>query len=110
MMPPSYPASAVSPFAYGILFGMGVIAGTRVRGFWKRMLLLVPALAAMILSEAIVPRLAGASSHSMESYAYGFFFGVFLMVPPASCGGAGRAFQSRSLGSTPFSDPTAGPE
>jgi hypothetical protein len=79
VMPPSYPASAVSPFAYGFLFGMGVIACTGVKGSWKRMLLLAPALAAMILSETMVPRLAEASSHSVGSYLCGFFSGIFLM-------------------------------
>ena len=79
-MPPSHPASAVSQFAYSFLFGMGVMAGARVKGFWKRMLLLVPALAVMILSEAIVPLLAEASSHSMGPYLCGFFFGIFLMA------------------------------
>ena len=80
VMPPSYPASAVSQFAYSFLFGMGLMAGLRVKGFWKRMLLLVPALAVMILSEAIVPLLAEASSHSIWSYFFGFFFGIFLMI------------------------------
>jgi hypothetical protein len=32
VVPPSYPASAVSQFAYSFLFGMGLIAGTRVKG------------------------------------------------------------------------------
>ena len=79
-MPPSYPASAVSQFAYCLLFGMGVIAGLRVKGLWKRLLLLAPSLAVMILSETIVPRLAEVSSHSMGSYLCGGFFGILLMV------------------------------
>jgi hypothetical protein len=78
-MPPSYPASAVSQFAYSLLLGMGVIAGLRVKGY-RKLLLLAPSLALMILSETMVPRLAGASSHSMGPYLFGFFFGVFLMV------------------------------
>jgi predicted Ser/Thr protein kinase len=79
-MPPSHPASAVSQFAYSFLFGMGVIAGLRVKGFWKRLLLLAPALAVMILSEALVPRLAEASSHSVGPYMYGIFFGILTMA------------------------------
>ena len=71
---------AVSQFAYSFLFGMGLMAGGRVKGLWKRMLLLVPALAVMILSEAIVPRLVEGSSHSTGLYLCGFFFGIFLMV------------------------------
>jgi hypothetical protein len=77
--PPSYPASAVSQFAFSILFCMGVVACTGVKGFWKRLLLLAPALAVMILSEAIVPRLVEESSHSIGSYWFGFVFGFFLM-------------------------------
>ena len=80
MMPPSYPASAVSQFACSFLFGMGLMASMRVKGFWKRMLLLAPALAVMILSETIVPLLVEASSHSIGSYLCGVFFGIFLMV------------------------------
>ena len=79
-MPPSHPASAVSQFAYSFLFGMGLTACLRVKGFWKRLLLLIPALALMILSEAIVPRLAEASSHSPGPYLYGFLFGILLML------------------------------
>jgi hypothetical protein len=78
-MPPSYPASAVSQFAYSLLLGMGVIAGLRVKGY-RKLLLLAPSLALMILSETMVPRLAGTSSHSMGPYLFGFFFGIFLMV------------------------------
>ena len=79
-MAPSHPASAVSQFAYSFLFGMGLTAGLRVKGFWKRLLLLSPALALMILSEAIVPRLAEVSYHSPRPYLYGFLFGIILML------------------------------
>ncbi len=80
MMPPANPTAVASNFVYSFLFGAGLMAGGRVKGFWKRMLLLAPALAAMILSEAIVPRVAGASSHSTGPFLCGFFFGSFLMV------------------------------
>jgi tRNA A-37 threonylcarbamoyl transferase component Bud32 len=79
-MPPFHPASAVSQFAYSLLFGIGLTAGGRVKGLWKRMLLLLPALAAMVLSETIVPRLAGASFHSIGPYLYGLFSGIFLVI------------------------------
>jgi hypothetical protein len=69
--PPAHPVSAVSQFACSILFGMGVVACTGVKGFWKRLLLLAPALAVMILSEAIVPRLVEESSPSFWSYYWG---------------------------------------
>ena len=80
LTPPSSPVSAVSQFAYSFLFGMGWMAFTSVKGFWKRMLLLAPALLVMILSEAIVPRLAESSSHSPGPYLFGFFFGSALMA------------------------------
>jgi serine/threonine protein kinase len=80
VMPPSYPASAVSQFAYSFLFGIGLIAGLRVKGLWRRLLLLAPSLVVMILSETIVPRLTEASSHSMGPYLCGVFFGILLMV------------------------------
>jgi hypothetical protein len=79
-MPPSHPASAIAQFAYSFLFGIGLIAGLRVKGFWKRMLLLIPGLALMILSEAVVSRLAEAWSHSPGPYLGGFLFGILLMV------------------------------
>ena len=64
-LPPANPASAVSQFAYSFLLGLGMIAGLRVNGVWKRLLLLVPAFAVAWLSEAIVPHLVGASAHSL---------------------------------------------
>jgi hypothetical protein len=75
----SHPVTAISRFAYSFLFGMGAIASTRVKGIGRRLLLLAPALAIMILSETIVPRLAAASSHSTGPFLCGAFFGFFLM-------------------------------
>jgi hypothetical protein len=80
MMPPADPTAFASKFVYSFLFGAGLMAGGRVKGFGNRMLLLVPAVAATLLSEAIVPRAAGASSHSTGPFLCGFFFGSFLMV------------------------------
>jgi hypothetical protein len=77
---PSHPASVVSQFAYSFLLGMGLIAGLRVQGVWKRLLLVLPAVTLMILSETIVPRLAEASSHSPESYLCGILCGMILML------------------------------
>jgi hypothetical protein len=79
-MRPSYPASAVSQFAYSFLFGLGLIAGLRVKGLWKRLLLSAPALVVMILSETIVPSLVEESSHSTGPYLCGVFFGILLMA------------------------------
>jgi hypothetical protein len=57
-----------------------IVAGLRVTGLWKRLLMLAPSLVVMILSETIVPRLVEASSHSTGPYLCGVFFGIFLMV------------------------------
>ena len=77
---PSHSLSTVSQFAYSFLLGMGLIAGLRVKGYWKRLLLLIPALVVMIVSETIVHRLAEASSHSPGPCLCGFFFGMVLMM------------------------------
>jgi tRNA A-37 threonylcarbamoyl transferase component Bud32 len=79
VMPPPHPASAVSQFAYSSLFGMGVIAGLRVKGLLK-LVLLVPCLVVMILTETVVPALAAGSSHSMGLYLLGVLFGAVLMI------------------------------
>ncbi len=79
VMPPSHPASAVSQFAYCLLFGMGLLAAARVQGF-RKLLVFAPSLAVMILSEMIVPRLAEATSHSKGAYLCGVLFGVVLIV------------------------------
>jgi hypothetical protein len=79
-IPPARTASSIPQFAYSYLFGVGLMAGMRVKGLWRRLLLLVPALAVMILCETIVPRLAEGSSHWIGAYLGGFFFGMFLMV------------------------------
>jgi hypothetical protein len=79
-LPPPYPASAIPQFIYSLLFGMGLIASRRVKGFWTRLLLLTPALAVMILSETVVPRLTDTSAHFVELYVWGFFYGILLML------------------------------
>jgi hypothetical protein len=80
MMPPADPTAFVSKFAYSFLFGMGMMAGGRVRGFWKRMLLLAPALAALMIGEAIVPHVAGSRSFSTGAYICGVVCGIVLMI------------------------------
>jgi tRNA A-37 threonylcarbamoyl transferase component Bud32 len=77
--PPSHPASAVSQFAYSLLFIMGTMAGLGVKGYWK-LLLLAPSLVGMILSETILPRLTESPSHSIGPYLCGVCFGMFLMA------------------------------
>jgi hypothetical protein len=82
-MPPSHPLSAVSRFAYSFLFGMAVCAFPRVKGLWKRLLLVAPALVAMYLSEIIVPQLVEVSSDSPWPYLSipcGVSCGFLLMV------------------------------
>src|SRR5947209_8272052 len=48
MMPCPDPMSFLAQLAAAMLFGMGILAGTRVRGFWKRLLLLLPAMVVML--------------------------------------------------------------
>lgn len=75
---PANPAAFLSQFAFGLLLGLGMLAGTRVKGFGKRMLLMVPAFAAIILSEAF--GISSAGSRSPLAYLGGLFFGIFLMI------------------------------
>lgn len=81
MMPPDHPVAFVMQFAVSFLFGAGLMAGMRVRGFWKRMLLLLPALIVMVVSETmIVPHLADAPSRSAATYMAGLLFGILMMT------------------------------
>ncbi len=80
-LPVEQPAVFASRFAYTYLFGVGLLAGGRVNGFWKRMALLIPSFLALAVSEALVPQPAdGSSSHSLVAYMTGIFGGFFLMV------------------------------
>jgi hypothetical protein len=83
--PPVCPAWAVSQFTYTCLLVMVLLPLTRAKGFWKRLRLIVPGAAAMILSEAIAPHLVEASSRSAGSYlcgiVCGFFLGVYAVTP-----------------------------
>jgi tRNA A-37 threonylcarbamoyl transferase component Bud32 len=78
--PPVQPASFFPRFAYSLLFGMGLMAFVRVKGLWKRILLLVPGLVALLVSETLVSNLAGVSSWSIVPYLSGLFFGALLMA------------------------------
>jgi tRNA A-37 threonylcarbamoyl transferase component Bud32 len=63
------------------LIGAGIMAGARVKGFWRRMLLLVPGLAALAISDAIVRHLTSDSPpHGAAPYVIGAVFGAFLMI------------------------------
>jgi hypothetical protein len=78
--PQAHAPAFVSKFACFFLFGMGMIASTRVKGLGKRMLLIVPTTAAMMLSNAIVPSVTDSPSLSTPPHAYGVFFGISLML------------------------------
>lgn len=80
MVPPPSPVAYLAQFTWAFLFGMGLMAGMRVKGFWKRMLLLAPALVVMILGDLVVKLLDGVSDHSPVAYFSGMFFGIFLMA------------------------------
>jgi tRNA A-37 threonylcarbamoyl transferase component Bud32 len=78
--PPSHPILAVAQFIYSFLFGMALMAFPRENRLWKRMMLLIPALAVMVFGEAILPQMVKESSHSVGAYLFGFFFGMFMMI------------------------------
>jgi tRNA A-37 threonylcarbamoyl transferase component Bud32 len=80
IMPPSHPAWFAAEFACGFLFALGLMAGLRVKGFWKLMLLMVPATVVMASGIAIMTYSAAASARSAAAYVFVFFFGLFLMV------------------------------
>jgi tRNA A-37 threonylcarbamoyl transferase component Bud32 len=76
---PSHPAWFAAEFACGFLFALGLMAGFRVKGFWKLILLMVPATVVMASGIAIMTYSAGGSARS-AAYVFVFFFGLFLMV------------------------------
>jgi hypothetical protein len=78
--PPSYPASAVSQFTCTFLFGMGVVACTGVKGFWKRLLLLAPAHVLVTATEGIRSWLGDPSSRSVWVYLFGSVYGGVQMA------------------------------
>ena len=79
VMPPSYPAASVSQFSFGLLFGMALMAGMRVRGFWKRMLLLVPAMVVLTVGGAVVGLSETDQSHLLGWYLAGLVSGLCLL-------------------------------
>jgi hypothetical protein len=78
-MPPTNPALSISAFASGFLFGMGLMAGMRVKGLRKQVLLLAPGLAVTMLSALIVPHFAE-STGPYGLYGFVFGFGIVLMA------------------------------
>jgi hypothetical protein len=79
-VPPTDMASAVAKFAYTFLFGVGVMAGVRVKGFWKRVLFLSPAIVVGILAECLVSSAGEATPRSVAPYVFGYICGVLLMT------------------------------
>jgi hypothetical protein len=77
---PANPGWVAAEFGCAVLFGIGLLAGGRVKGWWKRLLLVVPAIAATITCEILRSSWASASSRSATPYLLGFFVGFFLMV------------------------------
>ncbi|MBM3994589.1 MAG: serine/threonine protein kinase [Planctomycetes bacterium] len=80
IMPPARPAAFLSQFAFGYLLGAGMMAGTRVSGFLYRMLLVVPAFVAIIVSEAILRQPTEGMSRDPLAYTLGIILGVAIMV------------------------------
>jgi hypothetical protein len=84
---------AVLPFAYCFLFGIGIMAFTRVKGFGKRILLLAPGVLAMLVSEIVLRSLRG-EWRTLELYVIGGVFGMTLMAVGLA-GEAGRAMRKK---------------
>jgi uncharacterized membrane protein len=72
-------AMTSSHFACSFLFGMAVAAFWRVKAFWQRLLLLVPGLLVMVVSEAILFFSSEAWSRSIWLYVLGLVYGIALM-------------------------------
>lgn len=78
IMAPAHSVWNAAQFACTFLFAMALLACGRVQGFWKRMLLLVPAIVLLAVSEVIRSNSANASSRSVT--AYGIICGGFLLA------------------------------
>src|SRR5262249_53423473 len=66
--------------AAGSLLMMGLLAGPSVKGLWRWMLLLVPALAMMAYIQAYGSRPADALTTQVWPNLMGFAFGIGLMI------------------------------
>ena len=78
----SPPDSALFLFnlASGFLFGGGIMVGTRLKGFWPRVLVVLPGAAVMPIIQAIVlPHTHGDRLH-FAPYFTGLVFGVFVVA------------------------------
>jgi tRNA A-37 threonylcarbamoyl transferase component Bud32 len=77
---PAHPGWVAAELTCAFLFGAGLLACGRVKGFWKRFLLVAPAIVGMILCVVIRWYSDRASSQSAAVALVGFFGGFFLMV------------------------------
>ncbi len=64
----------------GFLLGLTLMGGMRVRSFWKRLLLLLPALVVLAVSGALVRPSGADLSYYLGSYLTGFVGGVCLLA------------------------------
>ena len=87
-------ASALAGLAEGLLFGMGLMAGGRVQGWWKRLLLLVPALVLVFVIEVIWSSLPDAPARSGSPYAFGFVYDIFMGAILMASGFTSRSRQN----------------
>ncbi len=76
---PAYPGWVAAELSCTFLFGVAVLACARVKGFWKRALLLVPPIPAMIVCE-VLRYYSADPSIGWAVPVIGFFGGFFLMV------------------------------
>ncbi len=78
---PAYPGWIAAEFGCTFLFGMAVLACARVKGFWRRALLLVAPLPAMIVCEVL--RFSSADASKGWAVPVISFFGGFCLMVTA---------------------------
>ena len=93
IFPPAYPLAASLFFAGNFLLGMWLCALPRVKGLWKRLILLAPGLLLLIVTQVVLQP-AGSSWGSIGPLILAFFLGV-LLVFCGLAGEAGRALRKK---------------
>ncbi len=80
VFPSMQSATFANQFVGGLLFGVGSMIGTRLKGFWKRWLALMPGFAMIILGTELVPHSPGTPHLFGWAYMIGIACGIILMV------------------------------
>ncbi len=80
LFPSLQTTESIYQFTAGLLFGVGAMIGTRLKGFWKRWLALMPGFIMIGAGHEIVPHLPGAPHLFTWAYMIGLACGIFLMA------------------------------